>query len=66
MKRTTPYLQLLPTWSLLGLFFLIPLAIVFLLSFRPSDEFGDPDWPASECWKRMFQCSTYGSLSRRG
>jgi spermidine/putrescine transport system permease protein len=42
MKQSTPNLQILPTWTLLGAFFLIPLAIVLLLSFRPSDEFGDP------------------------
>jgi spermidine/putrescine transport system permease protein len=42
MPRATPYLQILPTWLTLGLFFLIPLSIVFTLSFRPSDEFGDP------------------------
>ena len=45
MKRndaTSAWLQVLPTWAVLGLFFLVPLGIVFLISFAPADEFGDP------------------------
>jgi spermidine/putrescine transport system permease protein len=35
-------LQVLPTWAVLGVFFLVPLGIIFLISFAPADEFGDP------------------------
>src|SRR5712672_4693108 len=35
------WLQVLPTWAVLGIFFLVPLGLIFLISFAPADEFGD-------------------------
>jgi len=44
MKRdtVTSWVQALPTWAVLGVFFLAPLALVLAISFVPADEFGDP------------------------
>jgi spermidine/putrescine transport system permease protein len=44
MKKdvTTSWLQVLPIWAVLGSFFLVPLGLIFLISFAPADEFGDP------------------------
>jgi spermidine/putrescine transport system permease protein len=39
---TRSWLQVLPTWAVLGMFFLVPLGLMFLISFAPTDEFGDP------------------------
>jgi spermidine/putrescine transport system permease protein len=41
----TSWLQALPTWAVLGMFFLAPLALVLVISFAPADEFGDPVRP---------------------
>jgi spermidine/putrescine transport system permease protein len=44
MKRDSinSWLQVLPTWAVLGIFFLVPLGLIFIISFAPADEFGDP------------------------
>jgi spermidine/putrescine transport system permease protein len=44
MTRDTAssWLQVLPTWAVLGAFFMVPLGLIFLVSFAPADEFGDP------------------------
>jgi spermidine/putrescine transport system permease protein len=39
--RTAAVVQVLPTWAVLGALLLAPLALVFLMSFAPADEFGD-------------------------
>jgi spermidine/putrescine transport system permease protein len=40
-SRTSPirYLQLLPTWLVLGVFFLVPLGIMLVISFRQKGEY---------------------------
>jgi spermidine/putrescine transport system permease protein len=41
-SRTSPirYLQLLPTWLVLGVFFLVPLGIMFVISFAQRGTYG--------------------------
>src|SRR5215212_9603462 len=38
---TSAVVQVLPTWAVLGGLLLVPLGLVFVMSFAPADEFGD-------------------------
>lgn len=61
MLRRKPILslsQVLPTWLLLGIFFLAPLWMVFSIGFLPSDEFGDP--VAKEVAREMVKTGDWG------
>src|SRR5882672_10224299 len=40
-EKVVSWFQVLPTWAVLGAFFLVPLGLIFLISFAPADEFGD-------------------------
>lgn len=45
LSRRLGFLPLVsPLWLVLGGLFLLPLASIFLMSFAPTDELGDPAW----------------------
>ena len=42
LRAVRSWLQVFPAWAVLGVFLLVPLAILLKFSFQPADEFGDP------------------------
>src|SRR2546422_5486809 len=54
MKRASPirYLQLLPTWAVLGIFFVVPLGIMFVISFAQRKPYGGVA-PVDTLWQYL-------------
>jgi spermidine/putrescine transport system permease protein len=62
-RSSRPYALVLPTWLVLGFFFLLPLGIMLLISFAPHGEFGtEPidnvrDYIHSGAWADNYKTS---------